>query len=284
MKHECFECHTRTIEKLIEKFNPPNGVARELQLSAYRLLIENQGLTNPHLSTLLHRLAKKQLQEEDLFFHEKSMANRALMEQYSNWKKKVDESDDSFLMATRLAVAGNIIDYGAHSAKANVPCQVSSLLEKPFVIDERDALRQEIKQAGSILYLGDNAGEIVFDKLLIETINHPNVTFVVRGFPVINDATRFDAEQTGLDKICRIIDNGHDAPSTLMEHASSQLREAFENADLIISKGQGNFEGLMHSGKENIFFMLMAKCEPIAELLKVKKGDLVVASQGRIRS
>jgi hypothetical protein len=126
------------------------------------------------------------------------------------------------------------------------------------------------------LYLGDNCGEIVFDKLFIETMDHPNVTFAVRGNPVINDATLEDAAQVGLDNVCRVISNGFDAPSTLLEFCSDEFAEAYNNADLVISKGQGNFEGLMESRHPNEFFLLIAKCWPIANLLGVGKNDMVV--------
>jgi hypothetical protein len=138
-------------------------------------------------------------------------------------------------------------------------------------------LKNEISKAKSVLYLGDNCGEIVFDKLFIETMKHQNITFVVRGAPVINDVTLEDANQVGMDNICRVISNGFDAPSTLIELCSDEFAAEYNNADLIISKGQGNFEGLMESTHPNIFFLLIAKCDPIAKLLGVNKNDMVVS-------
>lgn len=143
-------------------------------------------------------------------------------------------------------------------------------------INMTEKLHSEIIKAERVLYLGDNCGEIVFDKLLIETINHPNITFAVRGKPVINDPTLEDAGQVGMDKVCKIISNGADAPSTLLELSSAEFVEEYQNADLIISKGQGNFEGLMEDSHPNIIFLLIAKCSPIADLLRVEKNDMVV--------
>ena len=140
----------------------------------------------------------------------------------------------------------------------------------------REKLEKEIQKADSILYLGDNAGEIFFDRLFIETMNHPNVCFAVRGMPVINDVTLDDAAQVGMYQVCRVISNGFDAPSTLLEFCSTEFREVYANADLIISKGQGNFEGLMHENHPNTFFMLIAKCNTMANLLKVQKNGLLV--------
>ncbi len=137
-------------------------------------------------------------------------------------------------------------------------------------------LRDKINGSEKILYLGDNAGEIVFDKLFIETMQHPDVTFVVRGKPVINDVTFEDVRQTRIDNVCKVISNGYDAPSTLLEFCSEEFLDKFNTADLVISKGQGNFEGLMYTTHPNVFFLLMAKCEPMAELLGVNKGEMII--------
>ncbi|OHB65800.1 MAG: hypothetical protein A2Y76_06255 [Planctomycetes bacterium RBG_13_60_9] len=122
---------------------------------------------------------------------------------------------------------------------------------------------QAVNDARSILYLGDNAGEIVFDRLLIEELPHEKVTFVVKGSPVLNDATREDARTVGLTDLVEVIDNGSDAPGTILESCSAEFRRRFEHSDLIIAKGQGNYECLSNVDKD-MFFILMAKCPVIA--------------------
>ena len=154
---------------------------------------------------------------------------------------------------------------------------IKYVLNSKFKIDHVDKFKKEIIKAKSILYLGDNAGEIVFDKLFIETIDHPNLTYAVRGAPIINDATMDDADYVGITNIVKVISNGYDAPSTLLDKCSEEFMNIYNNADIIISKGQGNLEGLLNnSGGKNIFFLLMIKCEVIAELLDVNNGDFVV--------
>lgn len=135
---------------------------------------------------------------------------------------------------------------------------------------------EAIASANLILYLGDNAGEIVFDKLFIETINHPNLVYVVRGAPVINDATMEDAEYIGMSSITKVISNEYKAPSTIPYKSGKIFQGYFEEADLIISKGQGNLEGLLPLNDGRIFYLLMVKCFVIAEFLKVKKDSYVV--------
>ena len=211
-----------------------------------------------------------------MYQKEKSHANELLLNQYSYWKKVVHESNNPFYTAAKLSVVGNIIDYGAHSTKSDLSVQIHDCFQKELKINQTKDLQDKVRNAGNILFLGDNAGEIVFDKLFIEIMNHPNVIYAVRGKPVINDVTIKDAEQVGMDSLCKIISNGFDAPSTLLAFSSNEFVSAFNDADLIISKGQGNFEGLMDGKHPNIFFMLMAKCVPMAELLHVNKGDMVV--------
>ena len=276
MRYECYFCHIKTIEKLIQKFKPDAGQAEKFLYAFHELLHENWDKSNPYLAGDIHRIARKHLNHSNLYQKEKSHANELLLNQYSYWKKVVHESNNPFYTAAKLSVVGNIIDYGAHSTKSDLSVQIHDCFQKELKINQTKDLQDKVRNAGNILFLGDNAGEIVFDKLFIEIMNHPNVIYAVRGKPVINDVTIKDAEQVGMDSLCKIISNGFDAPSTLLAFSSNEFVSAFNDADLIISKGQGNFEGLMDGKHPNIFFMLMAKCVPMAELLHVNKGDMVV--------
>ena len=277
MRHECYFCHIRTIETLIDKFKPDEQVAQNFIFSVHKLIESNRELSNPQLATEIHRMAKIHLSNTDLYAEEKLKANDILLKEYPYWETIVNESENSFFTAAKLSVIGNIIDYGAQSVNDDISDQIDSFFHKNLQVDMTAELQDEIRKAENILYLGDNCGEIVFDKLFIETMKHQNITFAVRGEPVINDATLEDANQVGIDNVCRVISNGFDAPSTLIEFCSDEFAEAYNNADLIISKGQGNFEGLMESSHPNLFFLLIAKCYPIANLLGVNKNDMVIS-------
>ncbi|MCW3807597.1 damage-control phosphatase ARMT1 family protein [Plebeiibacterium marinum] len=276
MSRLCFDCHLSTVDKLVKKFNLSAVERDKLLHDARELLQKYSGCPNPIIATYIQRLASQKIKCDALYREEKCHANTVLLSDYQYWEIFVNQSHNPFQTAVKLAVAGNIIDYGAHSQPEDITAKINELVKLKFAIDDTINLYNRIKAAKKILYLGDNAGEIVFDKLLLETINHPNVVFAVRGRPVINDATIDDAMFVGMDKLCKVITNGYDAPSTLLEHCSQDFVAEYKEADLIISKGQGNFEGLMNSGGSNIVFMLMAKCNPIAELLGVKKGSLIV--------
>jgi hypothetical protein len=276
MRPECYFCHIKTVHNLLAKFNPPKTVSEDFIFLVHEILGDNRNMVNPKLATDIHRIAKQKLNAKDLYAQEKLSANKLLLADYEYWRNYIDNSNNPFYTAVKLAVAGNIIDYGAHSVNGDIKEQIKSLINTPFAIDKSKEFKKAIDKAERILYLGDNAGEVFFDRLLLETICHPNVTFVTRGAPVINDITLDDAKQIGIDKICKVIHNGFDAPSTLLEFCSVDFKQAYNNADLIISKGQGNFEGLMNEKHPNTFFLLMAKCEPMAEMLGCSKNDLIV--------
>jgi len=281
MDNRCLACHSKTVDLLIEKFKFQEDAAIGFSSEVNHLLTDFGHLPNPYLALLIHRLAKKKIQTEDLYEKEKNHANTILYSQYENWISFVKKSENTLYIASKLAVIGNIIDYGAHSAPDDIPAKIEELLSLGFALDDSQQMFADIKKAESVLYLGDNAGEIVFDKLFIEQLNHPNLTFAVRGKPIINDVTLKDAEQIGMQNVCKLVSNGHDAPSTLLDNCSKEFLKLYRNADVVISKGQGNFEGLLNEKRESLYFMLMAKCDIMAELLGVSKGDLIITKNRR---
>ncbi len=276
MNIECYFCHQKTVQKLLEKFNPAPDVAQKFVFTIHELLGNKKEIINPELACYIHRQAREILGSNDLYAEEKKAANQLLLSHYKYWRSVIDMSENPFATAAKLAVVGNIIDYGAHSVSGDITKQINKLLKHDLSVDKTAALGESLKKAKSVLYLGDNAGEIFFDRLFIETINHPNLTYVTRGFPVLNDITKEDAVTMGIDKLCHVIDNGSDAPSTLLKFCSPEFLKAYHSADLIISKGQGNFEGLMDEGHPNTYFMLIAKCHTIAQMIGTKKNAMIV--------
>ena len=168
--------------------------------------------------------------------------------------------------ACKLAIAGNAIDLGAQEEYGNVNTIVEESLSCTLNFDDYKRFKQSIKNASSILYVGDNAGEVVFDRILIEqieSINSNQIVYVVRGKPIINDATIDDAVRIGLDKVANVISSGSDAPAIILSQSSPELNDIYDAADVIIAKGQGNYESLC-DGPGNIFFFFKVKCPVIA--------------------
>lgn len=187
--------------------------------------------------------------------------------------KKIEQSDDRLLTAVRIAIAGNVMDLGVDRAY-NIKKDLDTILEQDFGVFDYTAFRDHLGQVDSILYLGDNAGESVFDRVLIEEMKKP-VTYVVRGTPVINDVTYDDAIESGLNEVAKIISNGSSAPGTILNSCSDEFIEHFNRAEMIISKGQGNYESLSDSERP-VFFLLKAKCKIIARDLSVHFNDIIL--------
>ena len=232
--------------------NPPPIMAMEL----YAMLRDVAGLDDPYAQI-------------------KSRYNKQALELYPELKKTLEDSADPLHTAVRIAVAGNIIDFGAgNSDTIHVEETLDRALRTPFAIDHMDQLREDLDQARSILYLADNAGEIVFDRVLIEELGARRVTCAVRDIPVINDATLHDAVQAGLVDVCRVISSGSPAPGTPLAICSGEFKDLFYGADIVISKGQGNFETLTHPGRE-IFFLFMVKCPIISQEVGVEINSFI---------
>jgi len=235
----------------------------------------------PAMGRQIHRFIRDASGDGDPYRAVKQRFNRLALAMYPALKAEVQTSTVPFETAVRLAIAGNIIDFGvtASLTEAAVRETIERALREPL-IGSGDGLRRQAERADEVLYLTDNAGEIVFDRILIETLPAGRVTVAVKGSPVINDATLEDAVAAGLTERWEVIDNGSDGPGTLLETCSSTFRERFERADLVIAKGQGNYETLSGAPRR-VFFLLMAKCPVIARHIGCEVGSLIAREGGR---
>lgn len=236
--------------------------------------------SSPVMAQRIHRRLREITGVDDPYREKKDRQNSLAMEMIPALRAEVEAAGDPLLMAARLAIAGNVIDLGINGdlAEADVRRAIGNALTEPF-FGEMDRFREAVNQAQSILYLADNAGEIAFDRLLIEQLSPQRVTLAVRGAPVINDATRVDAQAVGLDQIVEVIDNGSDAPGTLLSDCHPDFRRRFADADLIIAKGQGNFETLSDA-PGNLFFLFKVKCPVIAEHVGQPVGTQIMVQAG----
>ena len=232
----------------------------------------------PAMAQKIHRFIREMTGAEDPYLEVKNRFNKLALQMYPELKQLIETSADPLETAVRLAIAGNIIDFGVNSTvdQAEVERTISQSLKAPLDTQALEQFREAISQAEDILYLGDNAGEIVFDRLLIEQLPSEKITFVVKGGPVLNDATIEDAEIIGLTDFVNVIDNGSDAPGTILESCSEMFRRRFDESDLVIAKGQGNCESLSGVDKK-IFFMVRPKCKVLARHLDCEIGSLVLS-------
>jgi len=238
-------------------------------------------VTPPEIAQYVYAIVADITGNKDPCYEAKRRANQLTFTLYPRLKKLVTNSDDPLLAASKLAIAGNVIDLAPQSNYGDIKSIAELALVSPLGIDDYEEFKRSISNSSHILYLGDNAGEIVFDRILIEEVQRIKdfeVHFVVREKPIINDVTLRDAIFTGMDKVAKIISSGSDAPATILSQCSPQMLQLYHSADIIIAKGQGNYESLSDEAK-NIFFLLRVKCPVIARLLKARVGDAVLKKQ-----
>jgi len=276
MNYSCYFCHVNAFRGLLDRFE----IAEELRPAMVRDFFAyinsiDPDTTAPEVARNVHQKFKEILGNPDPYKREKILSNQSMMNMADSLRQIIRQSEDPFLTALRLSIGGNIIDYGP-SQTFDVEDTLQKVLHKALRIDHSELLRDRISRAKSILYLGDNTGEIVLDQLLLEVIDHPNVTYAVREKPILNDATMEDARLIGMDRLATVITNGDDAPSTLLHRTSEAFNEVFHKADLVISKGMGNLEGLLEVSRADVFFLLIVKCSHIGKLIGAEKGDFVV--------
>lgn len=229
--------------------------------------------TPPETGDVIYREVREITGVDDPYKEIKKSNINETLALYPEMKEIVNRSGNRLLTAIKLSIAGNIIDLGVRK-KYNLIEGISEILKQDFAISHFDKFVAHLGKAKSILYLGDNAGESVFDKILIEELHKP-VTYVVREIPVINDVTRQDAIDSGLDTVAEIISSGSSAPATILRLCNDAFIKRFDSADMVISKGQGNYEGL--SGvKRPVFFLLKAKCHVIAKDIGIDEDDIVL--------
>lgn len=227
----------------------------------------------PAMGAEIHRIIRRITGSPDPYLTQKQEFNRLLLEKISHYRQLITQSSDPLLTAVKLAIAGNIIDFGIvdNPDPELLDDTVRHTLEMEITPEQIAHFRHRLDEAERILYLGDNCGEVVFDRLLLEQLPLQKITFAVRGNPVLNDITRADAEETGISAMVRVIDNGNDAPGTVPASVSPEFLQELQQADLIISKGQGNYEGLNETAGE-FWFLFKAKCAVVARHCGVPLG------------
>ncbi len=224
----------------------------------------------------IQRLIQQITGVDDPYKQLKRKFNRLALDLYPMLKQRVNTAPDQFEAAARLALAGNMIDFGSgHTIRtSDVVATIETSLSAPINGDIR-LLKQAVDAADTLIYLGDNCGEIVFDRLFIEQLLPKKIIYVVRAAPIINDVTMADAMATGMTDRVGVIDSGSDAPGTLLEDCSTSFKKALKSSDLVIAKGQGNYETLSEIDKL-VFFMLKAKCPVVARDIGCAIGSYVI--------
>ena len=283
---DCIPCFQKQILKAVRMNVSDKKIQEKILRKTMQTLLDlDWDLTPPELANIVHGLVKKEMGIEDPYKKVKKECNDIAIKSIPLLNKELDNSDDVLLTALRISIAGNIMDFALNEGQFDIKKTIEDVLKKKFAIDNYLIFKEKIYSANSLLLFTDNSGEIVFDKLLLETIlkvrkeknlGELKITVAVKGGPIINDATLEDVKYIKLDKISKInfktISNGLEGTGPVRN--SPMVEEWINEHDVVISKGQGNYEGL--SKFKNVFFMLIAKCKIIANDLNVNQGDIIL--------
>ncbi|MDP4161075.1 MAG: ARMT1-like domain-containing protein [Bacillota bacterium] len=276
---DCIPCYIKQTINTLAQTELSEEKAREIIYQTLPLLpsLDPQG-TPAENSTIILRKVNELLEIEDPFHSAKKASNELALKLLPQLKERILQSKYPLFMALKIAVAGNIIDMGILK-DFDVEGSIQEAMVKNFARDDYESFQQRLKDAREILILGDNSGEIAFDRLLAEQLSDfgVKVTYAVKDRPILNDATMEDAAYVGITDRIRVISNGSGFLGTILRDCSEEFKQAYEKADLVISKGQANYESLEALGKEDrrLYFLLRAKCEIVAESLGVELGEMV---------
>jgi uncharacterized protein with ATP-grasp and redox domains len=275
---ECIPCFVRQATEAVT-FCVPDESRRMAILKTILAEIATmdwQG-DGPRVAQRIHRRIRSETGNPDPYACLKREMNRLALDLLPSLLQEARLADDPRTATVRLAIAGNLLDAGAKSGLDEASCRAALFraCRGDCLKGGAERLFERAAQARRILYLADNAGEIVFDRALVELLPLERLTVAVRGAPVLNDATLEDAEIAGLTHLVEVLPNGSDAPGTVLDDCSPEFRHRFEECDLLIAKGQGNFESLSETTRP-IFFLLQVKCACVAGHLNVPVGATVL--------
>jgi len=281
----CFPCFLRQALDATRMATQDEGIQRKAVNSVLSILsnISIQA-TPPEIAHLVHLRVKSITGNFDPYKDAKKRQNELALKHEDILSSLIADMSDPLKTAMMLSAIGNAIDLALTPQPPDIYKRYMEMIDKGFAWDDYEPFYEKLTQSKSLLFLGDNAGEIVWDKILIEELLdnfNLEITYVVRGFPILNDVTVEDAHFVEMDKVAKVISNGFDAPGTLLKRCSEEFLKRYQKSDFVLSKGQGNYESLSEEHRP-IFFLLNVKCSVIAEDINCHIGDIVLKSQSNL--
>jgi len=280
INYKCLPCLVNQVVKVSEMTNVNNREDLFKEVFQYLGSLDFNK-TNPEIIGETFKLIKKYAGNNDPYLEIRNYYNKLFLSMINEFERKIDASENSFEEAVKYAIIGNIVDFNPiHNSDIEDIMKLFEDIDKyNLAINHTERLMEDIRKSKSLLYLGDNCGEICLDKILLKKIKeyNPNIElfFGVRGEPVVNDSIEEDAYNVGIDQYAKIVSNGDGSLGTVLSRTNEAFGKIFSEADIIISKGQANYESLSdHIGK-NIYFLLMVKCEVIAKDIGFKEKSVI---------
>lgn len=279
IKIECIACIAGQSKRVCEAIHADEALSSTI-VTYVENALKNADFTlsPPVIAAPLYEQMAVLANTRDLYEKQKQHASEQAKAYLPFLRETIEQSDDPFIAALKTAVVGNVIDLAAE-VSFDLHDAINSVFHTPFHHDDTQALRTQLAQAKSVLYIGDNAGEHIFDALTIQTLQnlYPEIdfTYMVRGNPIINDVTLLEAREAGIDQICSLVDSGVPTPGFVYNLATPEAQMLFDSSDLVIAKGMGNYECMTPLSRKNICFLLKVKCSVVAASLNQEIGNIV---------
>ena len=279
--YECAPCFLRQAKEALDLATDDESVKMEVMEELIKIIYNdfNQEAVSNEVGTKIHRTIKEKTGNEDPYILEKQKGNEIALKFLPKIKRILKEKNE-LETYIKAAIVGNIIDFGALGVNYDIETGIIENMEKEIALNQIPELEKALESSKNVLYLADNNGEIVFDKLLIEKLKEYDIDVIValKEKPILNDAGVDDALQIGLDGVAKLVSTGTDSIGIIYNDISEEFKKIFQDADMVISKGLGNYEGLtaMELGNKPVFCLLNVKCDPIAKDIGVNLGDNVV--------
>jgi uncharacterized protein with ATP-grasp and redox domains len=279
--YECAACFLRQTREALNLASDDDELKMDVTEKVVKIISENfhRGGVSNVIGTNIHRTIKDETGNNDPYIMEREISNDLAMQYLPN-VEKILEKDRNLKNYLKVAIAGNVLDFGALGLDTDMESLIVKTMRKEPAIDNSKELEEELIKSETVLFLADNIGEIVFDKILIEKINNyqVDVTVALKEKPILNDACIEDALKIGLDEVSKLTSTGTDSIGIIEEDVSEEFLELFNKSDMVIAKGLGNYEGLgeMELGEKPVFCLLNAKCKPVARDIGVNLGDNIV--------
>ncbi|MGB7980525.1 MAG: ARMT1-like domain-containing protein [Candidatus Nanopelagicales bacterium] len=279
---DCLPCMLRQALEAARMASPDDAVQAAIMDDAMQVLTQHRSYSSaPAMAAAMHGIVKERSGLTDPYEQVKERDVAAALRLEPMLREFVSDGSDVLLSALKVSATGNVMD-SAIFADLDIEACVSAELAAPFAVCDLDPFVADLAQARTVLIIGDNAGEAVFDKVLAEALSPGHeVVFAVRDQPIINDVTAREADVIGIAAHAAVVSTGCAAPGAILAQCSPEFTRLFEAADVVISKGQGNFEALSGADRR-IYFLLKAKCPRLASALGVEVGEYVFRSSARL--
>lgn len=275
----CVECIINQSRRVADAIHADEQLGKKLTGSVQKMAPDfSFEQSPPEVAADVYEMMADIAAKRDLYDEVKALSTQKAQQFMPLLRETIEASDTKLLTATKIAVAGNVIDLAAE-VTFDLNEEIEKIFETEFALNDFGRLQNALEDSGTLLYIGDNVGEHIFDYLYIETLLqlYPEleVTYMVRGNPIINDVTMEEALEAGFDRLCKVIDSGVNTPGFVYDRANEASQKLFDSADLVITKGMGNYECLSPSPRTELCYLLKVKCNVVANSLGQSVGDIV---------